>query len=357
MTRGRPPNLSAWLHVLSRLRTSSVSELKAEGRFSPDAIRHYIRDLVRRGYVEPARYFSHLPSDGAGSKRYVLTRRGKAVLAELQSSAPQAGIDRQSIHATGGGKSEESSAGATTPSAHPRRPHPRYSQRYVGGHNLCFRMVIEQPFERPFVWATEHAMGPKDAPRWMSRHAEYEPGVHIEEAGGTIADPAGTEGHVVMLKFAVPANGRSPTEVEREAESRADGIRRTLELRYGCQLSEPTIRGHPKHSFPHDPFAKVVRARGITLHGPVGVDDTPDEDTLEIEAAAKADAYLNLPGTLERLAGAVESMNRKSDQLAAVLESIVRAQDRVLTAQGHMLRQLEELRRREPIGPTRPGEN
>ena len=310
------------------VRQTGRIEARADGGFSAGSLRHYARELVRLGYIEPAAYFSHLPTDGPGAKRYVLTRAGKRVFTQLESSAPLAVIHRQSIHAKGGVNWRESSAGATIPSA-PRR----YSQRYVGGHNLCFRMIVEERFERPIPWQSEHPMGPKAAPRWVSRHLEYEPGVHLEEAGGSMSEGSGEAGHVIMLKFAVEARGRKPSEVEREAESRADGIRRTLEMRYGGQLSDPEIRGHPKHSFPHDPFARVIRSKGIALHGPVGVDDTPEEGTLEIEAAEKADAYLNLPEQVARLMASV-------GRLEAAIESMARSQETVVVAQTQILRRL-----------------
>ena len=198
MPRGRPPNLEAWVGILTRLRKESLKEIASQGPYSVVRLRHYVREFVARGLIEPATAFSHLPTDGPGAKRYVLTIRGTDLLrdlvAEMEGPRKGRGITANSV---------ESSARATIASA------PRYSQRYVGAHNLCFRMVIEQPFERPMKWASEHAMGPKDAPRWMSRHATYEAGVHVEEAGGTISDPAGAAGHVIMLKFAVDAKGRS----------------------------------------------------------------------------------------------------------------------------------------------------
>jgi hypothetical protein len=337
MGQGRRPDLAAWLKVLSHLRLG--------GRFPDDVSRHYLRDLVQRGLIRPAPYFSHLPTDGAGAKRFILTRAGREELERLESSAPPAVIVA-TLTSESGEKSPDSSAGATASSA------PRYSQRYAGGHNLCFRMVIEEPFDRPAQWETEHPMGPVEAPRWMSRHATYEPGVHIEEAGGTIRDPAGAVGHVLMLKFAVRADGRTPVEVEHEAESRALGIRRTLEMRYGCKLSDPELRGHPKHSFPRDPFAKVVRKEGIAIHGPVGVDDTPEENTLEIEDAHLAQRYVEgvaAIGTGNRdVAAGLAKLAEATGRLEAQVAQLVRSSEVQTVAQGEMLRRIEEIRKREP---------
>jgi hypothetical protein len=344
LARGRRPDRAIWADLLTRLRTSSLAEIRSETGFTSGRLRHYVRDLTRRGLIEPDRFFSHLPTDGPGAKRYRLTRKGLEVL--RGSSAQVAGIERQRSEPEGGRKSGQSSARARTTSAPSH-----YSQRYFGVHNLCFRMVIERPFVKPVRWDSEHTMGPSGRPTWMSRHATYEAGVHIEEAGGTITEPAGAAGHVLMLKFAPRSNGRSPAELEEYAERRAWEIRQDIETNFGCELSDPEIRGHPKHSFPHDPVARSIRAKGIALHGPIGVDDTPEPDTLEIEDAKVADAYLKLPETLERL----EMVNGR---LLVAIESMARSQESVLTAQGQMLRQIEEIRRREPAGMARgPREN
>jgi len=346
VTRGRKPNIPAYLDVLRRLQDSSLEEIRRATGRTVDSLRHYIRELTARGLIEPARYFSHLSTDGSGAKRYILTRLGRRELERLESSTPTVGMERQPISAKGGRNSEVFSARATNLSAL------RYSQRYVGAHNFCFRMVIEEPFERPFRWASEHPMGPRKAPRWMSRHATYEPGVHIEEAGGTIRDAAGAAGHLILLKFAVLAKDRNPVEVEREAESRSDGIRRTLEMMYGCRLSEPELRGHPKHSFPRDPFARLVRAKGVSIHGPIGVDDTPEEGTLEIADARQAQEYVKGVSSVPKLAEAIDRLTSGQKELGEAMAKVATGLGDMLTAQAQLLMNVEEVRRREPTGPT-----
>ncbi len=350
MVQGRRPDRSVWLAILSRLRSG--------GQFPEGFSRHYLRDVVQRGLIRPAPYFSHLPTDGPGAKRFILTRAGRRELESLESSAPLArnhaeGSSREYV--SNGGNSPKSSAGATSRSA-PQRSPLLYSQRYAGCHNLCFRMVIEEPLERPVRWDTEHAMGPRSSPRWMSRHATYEPGVHIEEAGGTIRDPSGAAGHVLMLKFAVRADGRAPLEVERDAETRADGARRMLEMRYGGRLSEPELRGHPKHSFPRDPFARIVRKEGIAIHGPVGVDDTPEEETLEIEDAHMAQEYVEAIAAIgtgnREAAEGLTKLVQATNRLEAQVTQLVRTSEVSAVAQVEMLRRIEEIRRREPGKPT-----
>jgi hypothetical protein len=341
LARGRPTNRSIWADLLERLTIQSLAEIRDATGFSKDKLRHYIREFAHRGLIEPDRYFSHLPTDGPGAKRYSLTRSGRKVLKELLGGVAETTGEELAVTRAESGRK---SAGATSRSA------PHYSQRFFGVHNLCYRMTIERPFVRPVRWDSEHPMGPREKPRWMSRHATYEPGVHIEEAGGTITEPAGAAGHILMLKFAPRAKGRSPVELERYANERAWQIRQDIETNFGCELSDPELRGHPKHSFPHDPVARSVRAKGIALHGPIGVDDTPEPDTLEIEDAKVADAYLKLPETLERL----EKVNGR---LLVAIESMARSQESVLTGQAQMMRRMEELRTKQPNGPKSPAEN
>jgi hypothetical protein len=338
MTRGRKPKLSVWLDVLSRLHSYSLVEIRREGPYSAGQLRHYVREMVRRGLIEPARYFSHLPTDGPGAKRYTLTARGRATVREIQErvaeNEPGAAVSQFKP------PPKKSSARVTNPRG------PISSQRFANAHNICFSMLIEEPFSRPFGWDLTYKMGPRSDPKWHKRHATFGKGIHIEESGGTIADEAGAAGHKLTIKFSEQRRlGENPSDVDRRAWDRVMGLRETIQMRFGCRLSDPVPVGHWKHSFPHDPVARSIRAKGIALHGPIGVDDTPEPDTLEIEDAKVADAYLKLPETLERL----EKVNGR---LLVAIESMARSQESVLTAQGQMLRQLEEIRRREPTGPT-----
>jgi hypothetical protein len=342
VTRGRRPNLPAWLDLLQRLGKSSVKQIAAEGPYTPGQLRHYIREMVRLGYIEPARLFSHLPTDGPGAKRYVVTRRGRSAMAEIHALTAEVELR------TSG---PESSAGVS------RLTGPISSQRFLNVHNLCFRMVIEAPFERPFGWAKTYAMN-----HWVKRHSPFGRGVHLEESGGRMGDEPGSAGHVLTLKFKEkPEQGESPLDVDRRAESRALGLRETLELRFGCRLSEPVRVGAPKHSFAGDPYARAVRAGGVTIpvesRDGVGVDDTPEPATLEIADGVTAKKYVDGISAVPDLKAAIERMETASREQAQALASIARTLETQAMGQVRVMRQLEEIRRREPAGPAQPKEN
>lgn len=321
--------------------------------FTRDRARHYVRELVRLGLIEPVPFLSHLDTDGPGAKRYALTRTGRVELAGLETEftteLASSGVNSSQVSVDGGVNSSEGAMASSDP------PHllPLPSQRFLGVHNVRFRMVIEAPFTRPFGWVSEHKMGHRDRPGWMSRHSPFGKGVHLEEAGGAQGDPAGAAGHVLLLKFridAVEADGTrlGPREVEQKARSRANGIRRTLELCYGPTLSDPEPVGAPKYSIGGDPFARAQTEAGHTVHGPVGVDNTPEPGTLELDTPEKVEEYF------EGIKANGVSLGAIAAKLDALLQGGSETNRQIGELAGAVNRLLERLSPPKPEGPVAP---
>ncbi len=84
MARGRKPDREVWRKLLLALGEHSLKEIRGSGEIDARSLRHYVREMLRRGFIEPARFFSHLPEDGPGAKRFTLTEIGKRALQELE---------------------------------------------------------------------------------------------------------------------------------------------------------------------------------------------------------------------------------------------------------------------------------
>ena len=238
----------------------------------------------------------------------------------------------------------------TEPSARVRPLGPPVSsQRYAGVHNLCYSMVIEEPFERDFGWEKHYRMR-----NWIKRHSDFgritENGrVHLEESGGRLEDGPGAAGHTISIKFRV--DGDDPTENERRAQSIAEGIRLTLEMKYGCKLSDPVSKGAPKHSITGDPLARALTREGISIHGPPGVDKTPDEEgTLELESAKTVREYqagiAAMPEMRDVLLGIKAALAEQTKAIAEMGQGI---QDSI-RGQAEIARRIQGMQRREPAG-------
>jgi hypothetical protein len=309
---GRPRNNRIRLALLERLPSESVGDILRTGSFTRAQLSHYLRELQRAGYIEPNVYLSHLDTDGPGAKRYSVTGSGRHYRLRLARTESRQPISVETTDV-------KSSAG---PARVVNRPAPRTgptksSQRYVGVHNLSYRMVIEAPFTRPFHWGREYLMGNGS---WVKRHSAFGRGVHLEESGGNRWDKAGAAGHILSVKFRVP--GPDPAENERTADRLAAKVRHILEQEYGCTLSDPARSVPPKHSVTGDPIAEAIRATGVAVHGPLGVDDTPEPATLEFDAADRVERYvkgIEALGTLDekvgRLAGDLAELRRAAEGL------------------------------------------
>lgn len=326
MRLGRPPNLRKRMELLQQLRDHSIGEVVRDGGFTRNQVKHYVRALHRLGYIAQSRYFSYLDTDGAGAKRYELTPAGRHALSrhrarlELDSSVarshqpPGLGSTAQPADRPPE-RVEVRPAGRTTRTSS--------SQQYVGVHNLCYSMIIMEAFTQPFKWEKEYLMGNGS---WVKRHATLVKGVHIEENGGSRWDRSGTIGHTLTVKFRL--NGEDPVTNERNADACALTLRALLEKSLGCTLSEPERRGLPKHSIVGDPVARAMRQAGVALHGQVGIDDSPEPATLELDSAEKVNRYLrgldsvaNLGTVVARLQGTVEAIARTQAVIAALLET------------------------------------
>jgi len=312
--RGRPPNLRAWADLLDRLGRMSLGEVVRTGPYTRDQVRSHVREFVRNGFIRAAPAFSYLDSDGFGGKRYVLTAAGKAAQLEAQTrSGPPVVI----IPQQGGSKFPVSGSEIASDRVSHPSPGPRFTQHYVGVHNVAYSMVVTEPFRVPFEWDPnrEYPMGPKGSPRWLKRHGDLDKRTHIEESGGRMGDEAGAASHTITVKFRV--DGTDPLAVEREAEGRIEGIRRTLELRYQCALSDPVPKGIRKHSAAGDPWARFVTGTGARVapsQGQPGVDDTPEPGTLEFATAEEAKAYVD---ALLAIGKGLTGMDAKLDLLIA----------------------------------------
>lgn len=328
MTRtGRPRNLRLRLALLERLPRESVGEILRSGSFSRPQLAHYLREMRREGLIEPSRYFSHLPEDGPGAKRYVVTRKGRSrrqVYREYENSAlARRVIPESEPPAPPAGVAPRTGPPATKPSSSPSSS--VSTQVYLGLHNLAYSMTVEASFRRPFHWERSYAMGNGS---WVKRHSPFGRGIHLEESGGSRYDAPGAAGHKLTVKFRV----RGPDAVTNEARAYriANGVRRTLEMEYGCTLSEPVLVSLPKHSFKDDPFARALTSAGVSVHGEVGVDKSPErEGTLEIRSGETAKRYAEglarVPELLERIAEMEEklgAMLEAETRLAGAVEKI-----------------------------------
>ena len=326
---GRPPNRRLWLALLERLPTESVGELIRSGSFTRPQLSHYLRQLRRGGFVHPLTVFSHLPSDGPGAKRYGLTRNGRRLREKLRSTESPPGVPtvttvRKSAALPGGAEVRP----------RPRSIPSRSEQVFVGAHNFGYQMIIESRFRRELGFDKSTVM----RGGWVSRHTAFGRGITIQETGGARWDPPGSAGHKIRVSFRIPRpESGDPREVAGQADARVEGVRRLLETEYGCTLSEPELITVPKYSALHDPLAEAIRDAGVTVHGEVGVDDTPEPATLEFsgsEAAERVRKYTDGVGRIGELADKVDLVAAKIDGLTGatekMAESVGRLVDRLL---------------------------
>lgn len=337
MRTGRPRNLGVRLALLERLPHETVGEMLRSGSFSRPQLSHYLRELRRLGYIEPRVYFSHLDTDGPGAKRYGLTRSGRRYRDRLRSTESH----RPPVTESPAVEPARGPARVVDRPA-PRSATTRSAQRYVGVHNLCYSMLVEAGFRRPFHWEREYPMANGS---WIKRHAPFGKGIHLEESGGRRWDQAGAAGHVISVKFRVDAT--EPEEAEARAERVVQGIRRTLEREYGCSLSEPERRVAPKHSIVGDPMAAAVRGTGVSVHGDVGVDDTPEPGTLELDSARAVREYVD--GVKS-----VGTLSQKVDMLLAAVAELQKAAAATVEASAAQTGVLREILSRLPKAPEGP---
>lgn len=331
---GRPRNLRLRLAILERLPRESVGEILRSGSFTRPQLAHYLRELTRAGYVVPLPYFSHLDFDGPGAKRYGLTGKGRHLRQRLRERIPP----QPPVSETP--RLPVPLGGPASVDTRPAQRPPRVSvQSYVGVHNLCFVMTIEAGFRRPFHWEKSYPMGNRS---WMKHHSPFGKGIHLEESGGLVTDPPGTAGHTLSVKFKVA--GPDAEENEAKAERVVGVVRRTLEVEYGCTLSDPVLRSQPKHSVVGDPYARALRGTGVAIHGDVGVDDTPEGGTLEFRSAERLERY-------ERGMETLGTLGEKVDRLLAEMAETNRALGAVVDANSQQLGVLRELLERIPKAP------
>lgn len=320
---GRPKNLRIRLALLERLPNESEGEIIRSGSFSRRQLKHYLREMEREGLIQFLPYFSHLDTDGEGAARYGLTRKGRRVRQQLRGPESHRPPQTETTDEKVTGRP----AGAVRrPGGRTERRHA--AQRFVGVHNLCFTMVIEAGFRRPFHWEKQHMMANGS---WVSRHARFTRDLDIQESGGSRWDQPGAAGHTISLKFKV--NGDDPHEVEAKALQTAFLVRRTLEQEYGCQLSEPVQRVSPKFSVVGDPVAKAIRDAGGAVHGEVGVDDTPEDGTLEFNSADAVRRYFKGVETLATLGEKMDRLIEDTKQTREQNAQLVRAMGAVVDGQ------------------------
>lgn len=346
MRSGRPRNARLRLALLERLPHETLGEVIRTGSFTRPQLSHYIRELVRLGYIEPRTYLSHLDTDGPGAKRYGLTRRGRRYREQLrltESHQPPL-TESPDVKPYPG------------PARVVRRPLPRTgtsrsTQRYVGAHNLCYTMLVEAGFRRPFHWEREYPMGNGS---WIKRHAPFGRGLHLEESGGQRWDPAGSAGHTITAKFRV--QGEDPEEVDARAERIAAGVRRTLEQEYGCTLSDPVRRVAPKHSILGDPMAQAIRGTGDSVHGTVGVDDTPEEGTLELDSAKAVQDYLKGVKAVGTLDEKIDALTTAVSQLRAAMVASIESNTAQADALKEILARVPKPPMQAPLPPAKPSD-
>lgn len=280
---GRPANRSAWLAVLAAMEEgASRAEVERATGIAGDRLRHYLRTFESRRLIAFARDFSHLPTDGAGAARYVLTSVGATLLAGLRASEGVSATTARRVAESppappasppsGGGVSANPAVVVgPTEFPPPRRPAmPTRVYAKIGpslAHNFCYRFLVLGGPTRDPGWGNPTLM----PGRWLKYHMEFHD-AHLER----------NEGRVPVLYIKVRSvKGDDPLRLEAEALDRAARIARLLESRYGYHFGEPERRGTPKFSAPADAASRLIRASGVTIHGEgdgpgvgVGVDDT-----------------------------------------------------------------------------------
>ena len=351
---GRPANRAAWLAVLAAIEPgASRAEVEGATGLAGDRLRHYLRGFEERRLIAFARNFSHLPTDGPGAARYVLTSVGATLLAGLRADAGlSATLARRAAESPpapsaspplSGLSANPAIVGGSTDFSPPRRP-PAPSRVYaqVGpsrAHNFCYRLLILGGPTKDPGWGNPTMM----PGRWLKYHMEFEH-AHLER----------NEGRVPILYIKVRSvESDDPLRLEAIALDRATRIARIFESRYGYHFSEPERRGVPKFSAPSDPATRFIRANGVSIHGEhdgpgvgVGTDDTdgsgkPAPGTVEyteprgaLSAEASAQALKEhtegirfLGGGVDRLRAEVSSQRSVTDAILARLAEMGRGDE------------------------------
>lgn len=308
---GRPRNDEAYRSLLERIsRGVFECDLRKRGTldafsWTPLQLRHYLRELKRRGLVS----WGPVNSDTLRGRWLMLTPEGviEANRGRAEGVAETPPPVAETVAETLGGTEKPSKQ--TTLAEVPALLPPARAE-YLGVHQLTYRLEIQQlgSLEEKFVWEGERALR-----NWTQRYARV--GVDVE------AFLNGRPPKSITLRLSSRAS--QPYEGELHALQFALAFREQVEDAHGCRLRNPVVVSHQKHTIIGDPVAESIRRQGLTLHEKgAGIDNTPLPGTLHLETSEAVSAYLHMAENVLAIRGASPELTANSRATLEVLKEV-----------------------------------